>query len=47
MVLMWGIRIGPLYKLLGKTDGSSYYQAVDPMTDEIILCVVVSTMLRY
>ena len=31
MVLMQGIRIGTLYKLLGKTDGGSYNQVVDPV----------------
>ena len=36
-----------MYKLLGKTDDSSCYQAVDPKTDEILSCVADSTMLWY
>ena len=47
MVLMWGIRIGTLYKLLGKNDGGSCNQVVDPKTDEILSCVADSTMLRH
>ena len=45
MVLMWGIRIGTLYKLLGKTNDSSCNQVVHPKTDEILSCVADSTML--
>ena len=45
MVLMWGIKIGTLYKLLGKTDGDSCNQVVDPKTKDILSCVVDSTML--
>ena len=36
MVLMRGIRIGTLYKLLGKTDGCSCNQVVNPKTNEIL-----------
>ena len=45
MVLMWGMKIGTLYKLLGKTDDNSYNQVVDPKTNEILSCVAKSTML--
>ena len=45
MVLMWGIKISTLYKLLGKTDGSSCNQVVDPKTNDILSCVVDFTML--
>ena len=42
---MWGIKIGTLYKLLGKTNDGSYNQVVDPKTNEILSCVGYSTML--
>ena len=45
MVLMQGIRIGILYKLLGKINGGSCNQAVDPKTVKILSCMVNSTML--
>ena len=45
MVLMWGIRIGTLYKLLGRTDGSSCHQVVNPKIEDILSCVFDSTML--
>ena len=35
MVLMQGIRIEALYKMLGKTNGGSCNQVVDPKTNEI------------
>ena len=44
MVLIQGIKIGTLYKLLGKTNGSSYNQVVDPKTNKILSCVANSTM---
>lgn len=45
MVLMRGIKIRTLYKLLGRTDESSCLLVVDPKTNEILSCVVDSTML--
>ena len=44
MVLMRGIKIGTLYKLLGKIDGGSYNQVVNPKTDDILSCVADLTM---
>ena len=41
---MWGIRIGTLYKLLGRTDDDSYHHMVDPKTDKILSCIVDLTM---
>ena len=45
MVLMRGIGIETLYKMLGKTDSSSYNQVVNPKTDDILSCVADSSML--
>ena len=45
LVFMRGIRIGTLYKLLGRIDGSNYYHIVILENDEISSCVVNSTML--
>ena len=46
MVLILGIRIGTLYKLLGRTDNNSFHQVVDPnLTNEILSCIDDSTML--
>ena len=45
MVLMWGIRIRTLYKMLGKRNGSSCFQVVNPKTDKILSCVANLTML--
>ena len=45
MVLMWGTKIGTLYKLLDKTDGDRCNQVVDPKTNDILSCMVDSTML--
>jgi hypothetical protein len=45
VLLMWGIRIGTLYKLLRKTNGSSCNQVVDPKTNKILSCMDDSTML--
>ena len=47
MVLMQGIRIGTLYKLLGRTEGCSCHQMVDPKIDENLSCVANLTMLWY
>ena len=47
VVLMRGIKIGTLYKLLGRTNESSCLLVVDPKTDKILSCVVSSTMLWY
>ena len=44
MVLIWGIKIGTMYKLLGGNDGGCCNQVVDLKTDEILSCVADSTM---
>ena len=45
MVLMQGIKIGTLYKLLGKSDRGSCSQVFDPKTGDILSCIANSSML--
>ena len=45
MVTMRGIRIGTLYKLLGRTNKSSCLPTVDPKSGKISSCIVNLTML--
>ena len=45
MVLMQVIKIGTVYKLLGKTNGNSCNQVAYPKSDDILSCVTDSTML--
>ena len=45
IVLMRRIRIGTLYKILGRIDSSIRHHIVDPKIDDISSCIVESTML--
>ena len=45
MVLMRGIKIGTLYKLLGRIEKSNYFPTVYLKTDKILSCVANLTML--
>ena len=47
MILMRGIKMGTLYKLLGRTDASRCHHKVIPKTNEISSCVANSNMLPH